>query len=241
MTDLRNDSRNFGCVSSALAAALFCLVAATAGADEIAAAEDPLIAAIDAFIADLDLDKSDRDWKSKVPIPAAEGAFNPQNTYYWNLHTNKGDIKIRLFPLSAPLHFLSTVYLTRLGFYDDVKFHRIVKDFMAQGGDPTGKGNGGPGYRFGGEFDPNLSHDKKGIVSAANSGPGTDGSQFFITFGPEKRLDGDHTIFGEMVEGDAVLRKIERAGTEGGKPRRKVVIKNATISVESSSQLANGT
>jgi len=240
MTDLRNDSRTFRCGAGVIAAAAFCLVAATAAADEIDPAEDPLIEAVDEFIADLHLDKSDRDWKSKVPVPAAHGAFNPQNIYYWNLHTNKGDIKIKLFPLSAPLHFLSTVYLTRLGFYDDVKFHRIVKDFMAQGGDPTGRGSGGPGYRFGGEFDPNLSHDKRGIVSAANAGPGTDGSQFFITFGPEKRLDGDHTIFGEMVEGDAVLKKIERAGSESGKPRRGVIIREATISVETPGELANG-
>ncbi len=240
MTDLRNDSRNFGCVSSALAAALFCLVAATAGADEIAAAEDPLIAAIDAFIDELELDKTDKGWKSKVPVPAAEGEFNPRNTYYWNLHTNKGDIKIKLLPQSAPLHFLSTIYLTRLGFYDGVKFHRIVKDFMAQGGDPTGRGNGGPAYRFDGEFDPGLSHDKKGVVSAANAGPGTDGSQFFITFGPAKRLDGKHTIFGEMIDGEAVLKKIERAGSREGKPRRKVIIKKATIVVEPPSELANG-
>ncbi len=127
---------------------------------------------------------------------------------------------------------LSTIYLTRLGFYDDVMFHRVITGFMAQGGDPTGTGSGGPGYRYGGEFDDALSHSKKGVLSMANAGPGTDGSQFFITFGPAKRLDGKHTIFGQLVDGNATLNKLERAGSEAGKPRRKVVIRSATVSVE---------
>jgi len=232
MIGLRNDSRIFGYGLSVLGSALFCLAAANAAADDLDPGSDPLIAAIDAFIAELDLDKSDEDWKLKVPVPGATGAFDPEKTYYWNLETNRGDLKIKLFPSSAPLHVMSTIYLTRVGFYDDVKFHRIVPDFVVQGGDPTGTGHGAPGYLYGGEFDPELSHNKAGIVSMANAGPGTDGSQFFITCGAAPSLDGKHTIFGELVDGKATLKKLERAGTARGKPKRKVLIKKATITVE---------
>jgi peptidyl-prolyl cis-trans isomerase B (cyclophilin B) len=232
MTELRNDSRVFGCVLSVLASALFCFAVATAAADDLEPVDDPLIAAIDTFIAGLDLNKSNKKWKTKVPAPGATGAFDPEKTYYWNLETNRGDLKIELFPKSAPLHVLSTIYLTRLGFYDDLKFHRIIPNRVVQGGDPTGKGKGTPGYVYGSEIDPDLSHNKAGIVSMANSGPGTDGSQFFITCGPMTSLNGNHTIFGELVEGKPTLSKIERAGTARGKPKRKVFIKKATISVE---------
>ena len=232
MTGLRNDSRVFGCGLCVLASALFCFAAATAAADDLDSAADPMIAAVDAFIAELDLDKSHRKWKSKVPAPGATAAFDPEKAYYWNLETNRGDLKIELFPKSAPLHVLSTIYLTRLGFYDDVKFHRIITDFVVQGGDPTGTGNGGPGYRYGGEFDSDRLHNKKGIVSMANAGPGTDGSQFFITCAPAASLNGKHTIFGELAKGKPTLSKLEKAGTRRGKPKRKAYIKKATISVE---------
>ena len=232
MTELRNDSWVSGCERVVLAAAAICFAAATAAADDLDPAADPMIAVIDAFIAELALDKSDPEWKSKVPAPGALAAFDPDKTYYWNLETNRGDLKIELFPKSAPLHVMSTIYLTRLGFYDDVKFHRIIPDFMVQGGDPTGTGNGGPGYRYGGEFDPELSHNNKGVVSMANAGPGTDGSQFFITCGPAPRLNGKHTIFGKLAEGKSTLKKLERAGTVRGKPKRKVFIEKATITVE---------
>ncbi len=232
MTGLRNDLGATGCGLAALAAAAICLATTTASADDLDPKVDPMIAAIDAFIAELAMDKSDQKWKSKVPVPGATAAFDSEKTYYWNLETNRGDLKIELFPKSAPLHVLSTIYLTRLGFYDDVKFHRIITDFMVQGGDPTGTGNGGPGYRYGGEFDPDLSHNRKGIVSMANAGPGTDGSQFFITFGPAARLNGKHTIFGKLAEGRSTLSKLERVGSTGGKPKRKAVIRKATITVE---------
>ena len=167
-----------------------------------------------------------------MPAPGARAAFDPQKTYYWNLETNRGDLKIELLPQSAPFHVISTIYLTRLGFYDDLKFHRIVIDRVVQGGDPLGNGNGGPGYLYGGEFDPALSHSKRGIVSMANAGPGTDGSQFFVTCGPAARLNGKHTIFGELVEGKPTLSKLGKSGTTRGKPKRKTYIKKATISVE---------
>lgn len=235
-TRLRNESRGFGrvlgCGLGLLASALFGFVAANAAAGERDAKDDPLIASVDAFIAGLALDKSEKDWKQKVPVPGATGAFDLGTTYYWNLETNRGDLKIKLFPESAPLHVLSTIYLTRVGFYDDVKFHRIIPDFVVQGGDPTGTGKGAPGYLYTGEFDPELSHNKPGVVSMANSGPGTDGSQFFITCGPAMSLDGEHTIFGELVDGKATLGKLERVGTPNGRPKRKVFIKKATITIE---------
>jgi len=232
MSGLRNDSRVFGCGLGMLASILFCFAAATAVADDLDSVDDPLIAAIDAFIAELDLDKSDKKWKSSVPAPGATGAFDPEKTYYWKLETNRGDLKIELLPKAAPLHVLSTIYLTRLGFYDDLKFHRIVTDFVVQGGDPLGTGNGGPGYLYGGEFDSDLSHSKKGVVSMANAGPGTDGSQFFLTCGPAARLNGKHTIFGELAVGKPALSKLCKAGSKRGKPKRKAFIRKATISVE---------
>ena len=161
MTDLRNDLGATGRGLVVLVAAVIGLATTTAAADDLDPKVDPMIAAIDAFIAELALDKSDEEWKSKVPVPGAMAAFDPEKTYYWNLETNRGDLKIELFPKSAPLHVLSTIYLTRLGFYDDLIFHRIVTDFVVQGGDPTGTGNGGPAYRYGGEFDPDLSITKK--------------------------------------------------------------------------------
>jgi peptidyl-prolyl cis-trans isomerase B (cyclophilin B) len=232
MGGLRNDSKILGCGLSALASVVLCWTAATAEADDLDPAKDPLIASIDAFIADLAIDKKDKAWKTKVPAPAARGAFDPDKTYYWNLQTNKGKLKIELYPESAPLHVLSTIYLTRMGFYDGVKFHRIIPEFMAQGGDPTGTGDGGPGYHYPSEIDPELVHNKSGLLSMANAGPGTDGSQFFLTFGPAPMLNGKHTIFGEVVEGRPTLSKFERAGTSRGKPKRKVYIKKATITIE---------
>ena len=103
---------------------------------------------------------------------------------------------------------------------------------MAQGGDPLGKGIGGPGYKYSGEFDDDAKHDKRGILSMANAGPGTDGSQFFLTFGPTPHLDGKHTVFGEVVEGKGTLNALEMAGSRRGKPSEPLEITNASILVE---------
>lgn len=115
------------------------------------------------------------------------------------IHTNKGDINLRLFPDQAPLTVLSFVNLSKRGFYDNLTFHRVIPRFVIQGGCPLGTGTGGPGYRFKDEFSPDLKHDKPGILSMANAGPGTNGSQFFITHVPTPHLDNRHSIFGEVM------------------------------------------
>jgi len=127
------------------------------------------------------------------------------------------------------MHVSSTIYLTRIGFYDGVIFHRIIPNFMAQGGDPTGTGRGGPGYNYSGEFSSKVKHDKGGLLSMANAGPGTDGSQFFLTFVKTPWLDGKHSIFGEVIAGKKTLEKIEKLGQRNGRPRARVEIKKATV------------
>lgn len=115
------------------------------------------------------------------------------------IKTNKGDINLKLFPDKAPLTVLNFVNLSKRGFYDNLTFHRVIPNFMIQGGCPLGTGTGGPGYRFKDEFSPDLRHSKSGILSMANAGPGTNGSQFFITHVPTPHLDNRHTVFGEVV------------------------------------------
>ena len=205
----------------------------SSAADDTGVASDPAISAIDAFIAKQNADKGQADWKEQVKAPPPI-SFALDKSYYWNLKTNKGEIKIKLMPKVAPYHVGSTIYLTRLGFYDDTKFHRVITGFMAQGGDPTGTGRGGPGYRYAGEFDPNVRHDKAGILSMANlkDDPSSDGSQFFLTFARTSNLDGKHTIFGKVVEGMTTVKRLEKAGSRNGKPSRPLFIEHATISVE---------
>ena len=119
-----------------------------------------------------------------------------------------GEIEIELFAAEAPMTVNNFVFLAREGYYDGVTFHRVIPRFMAQGGDPTGSGSGGPGYRFGDEFHPSRRHDSPGILSMANAGPGTNGSQFFITFVPTPHLDDHHTVFGKVVSGMDVVNGI---------------------------------
>ena len=193
---------------------------------------DPAIAAIDAQIAKAKIDKMQRDWKSHVPKPE-KVTFDPKHTYYWVLDTNKGQMEIKLFPKVAPMHVTSTIYLTKLGFYDGVVFHRVIQGFMAQGGDPTGTGSGGPGYKYDGEFAPDgPKHDKAGILSMANAGPGTDGSQFFLTFVPTPHLNGRHSVFGEVTDGMDVVKKLEASGSPSGKTSEELKIVKATIEVK---------
>ena len=139
---------------------------------------------------------------------APEMTIDPSKYYFATLKTERGDIKIQLFADRSPMTVNNFVFLAREGFYDNTTFHRVIEDFMAQGGDPTGTGTGGPGYTFADEFWPGATFDRRGLLAMANAGPGTNGSQFFITFAPAPWLDGGHTIFGEVIEGDEVLDRI---------------------------------
>lgn len=138
--------------------------------------------------------------------PAME--IDPKKNYTARMETDKGEMVIELFADKAPKTVNNFVFLARQGFYDDVIFHRVIDNFMAQGGDPTGKGTGGPGYKFEDEFDPSLKHDKPGMLSMANAGPNTNGSQFFITHVPTPWLDNKHSVFGQIQEGMDVLMSV---------------------------------
>lgn len=126
------------------------------------------------------------------------------------IHTSKGDIKLTVFASKTPVTAASFLNLASRGFYDGLKFHRVIPDFMIQGGDPTGTGMGGPGYRFEDECRPDLRHDGPGVLSMANAGPGTNGSQFFITHVATPHLDGRHTVFGKVLKGQDVVNSIVR-------------------------------
>ena len=134
--------------------------------------------------------------------------IDPSKRYSATLKTEKGDIVVELYVDRAPVTVNNFVFLARDGYYDDTTFHRVIPGFMAQAGDPTGTGRGGPGYRFADEFDRSLRHDGPGVLSMANAGPGTNGSQFFITHGPTPHLDDRHSVFGRVTGGMDVLMSI---------------------------------
>lgn len=137
-----------------------------------------------------------------------EITIDPSKDYYATLHTEKGDIEIELFPDVAPIAVNSFVFLINNNWYDNVTFHRVLPDFMAQAGDPSGSGGGSPGYTFNNEIDPDLTFDRAGLVAMANAGPGTNGGQFFITYAPAPHLNGNYTIFGEVVSGMEVVESL---------------------------------
>jgi cyclophilin family peptidyl-prolyl cis-trans isomerase len=209
---------------------------AASGADkakegESMAESDKTLGEIDAFIAKSAIDKTKNTWKTTLPIPP-KFTFDPAKKYFVNIQTNKGPIKIQFMPAVAPMHVSSFMYLARLGFFDGIKFHRVITAFMAQGGDPLGNGTGGPGYKFGGECDPNVKHDRPFLLSMANAGPGTDGSQFFLTFKETPWLDGKHAIFGEVVEGQETVKALEKAGSSSGKTSEPLSMDKVTVEVK---------
>jgi peptidyl-prolyl cis-trans isomerase A (cyclophilin A)/peptidyl-prolyl cis-trans isomerase B (cyclophilin B) len=171
-------------------------------------------------------------------------------------HTNRGDIEIELFADRAPRTVENFLGLARHdpaadaepspetntwedpesgeirgdSLYEGTEFHRVIEDFMIQGGDPTGTGRGGPGYQFDDEFHDDLTHDGPGVLSMANSGPDTNGSQFFITLDAQPHLDGRHAVFGEVVDGMDVVREIGDAETDANdQPREEVVVESVTV------------
>src|SRR5688500_17520816 len=141
------------------------------------------------------------------PTPPS-GDLDLRKRHNARFKTEKGDIVVELFADRAPRTVENFVNLARAGFYDGTTFHRVIPGFMAQGGDPTGTGTGGPGYQFGDEFHPSLRHDAAGVLSMANAGPGTNGSQFFITHGPTPHLDNRHSVFGRVTEGMEVVNSL---------------------------------
>jgi peptidyl-prolyl cis-trans isomerase B (cyclophilin B) len=142
-----------------------------------------------------------------------EMQIDPQKNYSIKIATNRGDIELELYPQHAPKTVNNFVFLSKAGFYDGVTFHRVIDDFVIQGGDPTGTGRGGPGYKFEDEVKDNPLTHEKGAISMANAGPDTNGSQFFITHSPQSHLNGKHTVFGKVVKGIDVVDAIRPGDT----------------------------
>ncbi len=203
--------------------------AAAAKPAAVAASTDKAIAAIDAQIAAAKVNKGAPSWKMHLPQPKLV-TFDPAKKYYARMTTNVGTMTIELKTKAAPMHATNFIYLARLGFYDGLKFHRVIKGFMAQGGDPAGNGTGGPGYQIALEVSPGVKHDQIGVLSTANAGPDTDGSQFFLMFKPASYLDGKYSIFGQVTEGLDVVKKLEDAGNPNdGPPLSPLSITSVTI------------
>ena len=137
-------------------------------------------------------------------------AIDMEKSYTILIETDRGGIHMELYPEYAPKTVNNFVFLAREGFYDGVTFHRVISDFMIQGGDPTGTGSGGPGYKFEDETKGNPLRHETGVISMANAGPNTNGSQFFITHSPQPHLDGNHTVFGKVTEGKDVVDAIRQ-------------------------------
>jgi peptidyl-prolyl cis-trans isomerase B (cyclophilin B) len=146
-----------------------------------------------------------KQWDSKP-----EMQIDPAKSYGATIETNRGTIELELSPTDAPKTVNNFVFLAREGFYDGVTFHRVIRDFMIQGGDPTGTGRGGPGYSFEDEVQGNPLQHERGVISMANAGPNTNGSQFFITHAPQPHLNGKHTVFGKVAKGLDVVDAIQQ-------------------------------
>ena len=156
--------------------------------------------------------------------------IDESKSYSATFKTNHGDITLDLFASKAPVTVNNFVFLARDGFYNDVIFHRVIPGFMIQGGVPDGTGTGGPGYKFQDEFDSSLGFDRTGILAMANAGPGTNGSQFFITVAPTTHLNGAHTIFGAVTGGqDVVDAIVSVAQSSGNRPTEPVIIERIEI------------
>lgn len=169
------------------------------------------------------LSTDQKGWRTRLPrFPELD--FSDGVELRWQLETSQGAIVVRLLHETAPAHVANFLYLTELGYFDGLGFHRVIPRFMAQGGCPIGSGTGGPGYRFDGEFDGGARHDKPGILSMANAGPNTNGSQFFICTAKTSWLDGKHVVFGRVVEGEAVVKAMEAVGSSSGATSRRVTI-----------------
>ena len=148
---------------------------------------------------------SSKQWKTPPTMQ-----IDAKKSYVVTMETNRGTMELELYPEFAPKTVNNFVFLSEQGFYDGISFHRVINDFMIQGGDPTGTGRGGPGYRFEDEVVGNPLKHETGVISMANAGPNTNGSQFFITHAPQPHLNGAHTVFGQVTEGFDVLESIKQ-------------------------------
>ncbi len=146
-----------------------------------------------------------KQWKNPPSL-----TIDPKKKYLARIQTARGEIVLQLFPEHAPLTVNNFVFLARENFYDGVTFHRVIADFMVQGGDPSASGSGGPGYRFADETSSNPLKHETGALSMANAGPNTNGSQFFITHCPQPHLNGRHTVFGKVLQGQDVVDAIRQ-------------------------------
>ena len=159
-----------------------------------------------------------------------EAGYTEEEIVKIKIKTTKGEIGAELYPKEAPKTVENFLTLVRKGFYKDIVFHRVIPNFMVQTGDPTGTGRGGPGYTFEDEFSPKLHHDKPGVLSMANAGPNTNGSQFFITEAPTPWLDNHHSVFGQVTEGIDIVHQIAGAPRDAGdKPLEPILIKEIMI------------
>lgn len=157
---------------------------------------------------------SDMKWSSPP-----EMQINKDKKYKAEIETSKGTIELELYPEYAPKTVNNFIFLSKEGFYNGVIFHRVISNFVIQGGDPTGTGRGGPGYNFEDEVKDNPLIHERGVISMANAGPNTNGSQFFITHLPQPHLDGNHTVFGKVIQGLEVVDTIQ----EGDKMEKVII------------------
>ena len=167
----------------------------------------------------------------RTTFEAAEQVLEAGLDYAAVIETNRGVIVVDLYQDDTPVTVNNFVFLALQRYYDGIVFHRVLEDFMAQTGDPTGTGSGGPGYRFDDEIVDGLGHDARGVLSMANAGPGTNGSQFFITFTATPWLDGNHTVFGRVIEGDEVLGELRRIDPSSQNPTAAALLDAGAESV----------
>ena len=166
--------------------------------------------------------------------------LEPTKEYAATIRTNHGDLAVELFAAQAPRTVNNFVFLARDGFYDGGVFHRVIPDFMIQGGDPDGTGRGGPGYRFQDEFDPALTFRGPGLLAMANAGPGTNGSQFFITVAATPHLNNRHTIFGRLTAGQEVADAISKTPRDQANNRPLEAVTISTIEITEREKAAAG-
>jgi len=212
-----------------------CLTSVRAQSPVPPSAQDALRAFIEEQKTKGTIDQEKEGWKTSLP-KFPEVSFRDGGRYLWEVTTTEGKMTFALDHVNAPNHVRNILYLSELGFYDDLKFHRIIPGFMAQGGCPLGRGIGNPGYALKLEAKPEVKHEGAGVLSMARSRlPDSAGSQFFITFRSTPSLDAKYTVFGKMTSGEEVLKKLEAAGdprNNGMNPKKLIKMTGTTVTWE---------